>query len=257
MRGNSLRAMASAGHSLALGYILDIAFGIWLALSRFVPSRLTRFGVTLVLLLGLLAAYSRGPWICAVLIYLVFAFQRPNALSGLTKAMLGIVAVAVVIALSPLGKKIAAVIPYFGGTIDVENIYYRQRLWGRIWEIFWQSPVLGDQLALTRMQDLRQGQGIVDFVNGYAVELVSRGSVGLSLFIAFVLLVLSRVLRASRTLGHSEMPLAMAGASLSSCILGTLFLWAFGGPSEIMLWSILALGLGFSRISLTDRVSAL
>jgi len=253
MRGNSLRAMASAGHSLALGYLLDVAFGIWLALSHYVPSRLTRVAISVLLMLGLFAAYSRGPWACAVLIYFAFAIQKPNALSGFAKALVAAVAMAVVLALSPLGAKIAAVVPFLGGNVDVENIYYRERLWDRIWMLFQGSPLLGDQFALSKMQDLRQGQGIVDFVNGYAAEMVSAGSVGLGLFLIFTLAILLKTLRAVRATKLADRQLGMVGAGLSSCILGTLFLWAFGGPTEVTLWALLALGLGFSHIAATYR----
>jgi hypothetical protein len=255
MRGNSLRAMASAGHSLALGYLLDIAFGVWLALSQYVQSRATKVIITLLLIFGLFAAYSRGPWACALLIYFAFALQKPSALSGIAKALMSAVIAAVVIAISPLGAKVAAVIPFLGGNVDVGNIYYRQRLWNRIWVLFQQSPVFGDQSALIKMQDLRQGQGIVDFVNGYAVEMISRGSVGLCLFLIICLAALHRTRRSAAVMKLSDRPFGMVGASILSCILGTLFLWAFGGPSETMLWALIALGLGYSTIAIDDRAT--
>jgi O-antigen ligase len=256
MRGSSLRAMASAGHSLSLGYLLDIAFAVWLALSHYVPSRLTKVTITGLLVLGLFAAYSRGPWACAVLIYFAFAFQKRDAFSGITKALMGAAVAAVIVAASPLGAKIAAVIPFLGGKVDVENIDYRQRLWDRVWTLFQQNPLFGDQFALTKMQDLRQGQGIVDFVNGYAAELVAGGALGLGLFLILVLAILLKTLRAGRAMNLTDQQFGMVGASFTCCILGTLFLWALGGPSEHVLWALLGLGLGYSYLGATDRTKA-
>src|SRR5665213_745182 len=64
IRGSSLRAMASTPHSLALGYDLAIAFGLWLSLQAYVESRPRRYVVTAMLCLALIVTYSRGPWAC-------------------------------------------------------------------------------------------------------------------------------------------------------------------------------------------------
>ena len=67
MRGHSLRAMASAGHPLVLGYLLAIAFGFWLSLKANVPSKLTRNAFIVLCWLGLLAptrvALGRAQWL--------------------------------------------------------------------------------------------------------------------------------------------------------------------------------------------------
>jgi O-antigen ligase len=256
LRGSSLRAMASAGHSLALGYFLDIAFGVWLALCQYVPSRLTKAAISALLLLGLLAAYSRGPWVCAILIYFVFIMQKRRAFSALPKAMAGIAAIAALLWLSPLGQKIADVVPFLGGSVDTGSIDYRQHLWERTWAIVQQSPLFGDQYALSKMQELRQGQGIVDFVNGYAQELLSTGFTGLSLFLFIVLTVLLKTFSASRAIKASDQSLGMVGASFVCCMLGTLFLWALGGPNEATLWALVALGIGYSFLGAVVRADS-
>jgi hypothetical protein len=248
LRGSSLRAMASTGHPLALGYELAIAFGLWLCLETYVKSRLIRWTVSATLTLGLLAAYSRGPWACALAIYVIYVFLKPRAASGLFKSFLGSMLALAVISLTSLGAKIAAVLPFLGGTIDSSNIDYRGRLWTRGWEIVRDNPLLGDQYALAKMQDLRQGQGIVDFVNGYLAELLGTGFVGLTLFFLVVLPALRKLLAVSRTIKLTDQSFGMAGASLASCILGTLFLWALGGPDPIVLWALVALAIAYSHL---------
>jgi O-antigen ligase len=253
LRGSSLRAMASTGHPLALGYELAIAFGLWLCLEAYVESRLTRWVVRATLGLGLIASYSRGPWACALGIYVIFVFLKPRAVSGFMKSFLGSLLAVVIISLTPLAKKIADVVPFFGGQIDYANIDYRQRLWSEGWIIVKDHPILGDQYALARMQDLRQGQGIVDFVNGYLAELLATGFVGLTLFLFVVLAALKKVLVASRAIKLTDQRFGMAGASLASCILGTLFLSAFGGPDPNVLWALVALAIAYSHLGTSNQ----
>ena len=63
LRNGVLRAQVSAGHALALGYLLAAAFGFWLYLQPQIESRLKRTSIKIMLWAGLFAAYSRGPWI--------------------------------------------------------------------------------------------------------------------------------------------------------------------------------------------------
>jgi hypothetical protein len=166
-RGTSLRAMASTGHAMALGHMLVVAFGFWLYLQSRITSKRSRFGGAGILWGGLMAAYTRGAWIGGVLVYFVFVALRPRAFSKLFKATGAALVIAVLISLTPLGNRIVSVLPFFGGQVDNFNVVYRERLFDRSWQIVQESPMLGDQAALLKMQDLRQGQGIIDLVNTY------------------------------------------------------------------------------------------
>jgi hypothetical protein len=248
MRGESLRAAASSGHPLALGYLLAIAFGCWLYLQEAIGSKFTRAAIFILLWLGEFAAYSRGPWICAVLIYFLFAAQRPGAVSAITKSLFVASLAAVAISFSPLAKKITSVIPFFGGHVDTGNIDYRERLWSRGWDVIWQSPFLGDQYAMTKMQDLRQGEGIIDFINMYIAELIATGFVGLSLFLSVVLIAIGAAWASSKRIRRVNVEFSLLGGALVSCILGTLFLWAFGGPDLSVVWALVALAAAYGFI---------
>jgi O-Antigen ligase len=241
MRADSLRAMASSGHPLSLGYLLAIAFGCWLYLQLAVQSKLARIAIVTLIWLGEFAAYSRGPWICAILIFLLFAAQKPGAASAVTKSLFAGAVAATIVALTPLGQKIANVIPFFGGHVDTQNIEYRQRLWDRGWDVILQSPLLGDQYAMAKMQDLKQGEGIIDFVNGYIAELLATGFVGLSLFLSVIVIGIGSAWVSSRTIRRVDKDFSLLGASLVSCLLGTLFLYAFGGVDSYVLWAFVAL----------------
>jgi hypothetical protein len=220
--------MASTSHPLVLGYVLALAFGLWLCLKSNVRSKLSRNAITVLYWLGLLAAYSRGPWVGAILIYFVYGALSRGAVSGLLKAAGATALVAVIVAISPLGDKIARVVPYFGGTVDAENITYRQRLLDRTWQIIQDSPFLGDQYALSKMEDLRAA-GIIDLMNGFMNILLDNGFVGLSLYLSFVMIGVFKAWMLSRESARVGVELGTMGASLVACILGLMvMMWAGG-----------------------------
>jgi O-antigen ligase len=243
-RGTSLRAMASTGHSMSLGYLLVVAFGLWLYLQTRVDSKRSRIGGTALMWSGLLAAYTRGAWIGGVIVYFLFAALRPRAVSKLLKATGVAVVIAAVVYLSPLGNRIVSVLPFFGGQVDNFNVLYRQRLFERSWEIILESPMLGDPAAMLKLQDLRQGQGIVDLVNTYVGILLDNGFVGLSLFLSFILIALFRAWSFSRRFMRVDPDFGLLGASLISCVIAMLLLFvngSFGGAPEKMFYVLAAL----------------
>ena len=223
-RGEALRAQASAGHPLALGYLLAIAFGLWLYIQSQIKSTRTRFAVSIIYWLGLLAAYSRGPWIGAIVIYFAFVTVGPRPLSRLVRAV-GIVGlIGGVVALSPLGQRIINVLPFMGGTIDSGSALYREQLARTSWEVIQQHPFFGDQLAVFKMRNMRQGEGIVDVVNTYAQVALNFGLVGLFLFVSFMLVGLFKAYRVVRQMILPDPDLALVGAGLVACALGALLM---------------------------------
>jgi hypothetical protein len=229
MRGESIRAMAATVHPLVLGYLLAVAFGLWLCLKSNVQSKLSRNAVIVLYWFGLLAAYSRGPWVGAILIYFIYVALSRRAVSRLLKAAGATALIGLIVAISPLGNKIANVIPYFGGTVDEGNITYRQRLLDRAWQIIQDNPFLGDQHAFSKMEDLRQGQGIIDLMNGFVNILLDNGFVGLLLFLSFVMIGVIKAWRLSRESTRVGAEFGTMGASLVACILGTMVMIWVGG----------------------------
>ncbi len=255
-RGESLRAAASAGHSLALGYLLAIALGFWFYLqSKSIPA-LYRIGVTLLLCLGLIVTYSRGPWLFAGCIFLMYYLLIPRALSRFFKASAIAAIVAVVISDTPFGNKIAKFLPFFGDYAEDASFYYRRRLFDRTWQVIRESPILGDQEALLKLQDLRQGEGIIDVINSYASVLLSSGFVGLGLLLGFILLAAVQAWTLSRRIADTDADFSMIGASLVACILGTLLMMidgSFGSGLERMFYVLAAFAGGYAYLGRLQR----
>ena len=181
-----LRAQASSGHSLSLGFMLAIAFGFSLYLFSQSATLRTRLAIGLVFWLGLVSAYSRGPWIGAVLIALAYSALKPRAITRLFKAGFVLAIVLGALSLSPMGEELLNSLPFASGRPDA-NFVYRQRLLDRSLELIQEHPLFGDQLAIQKMEDLRQGQGIIDIVNTYVGVALFSGWVGLALFLGFIL----------------------------------------------------------------------
>jgi O-antigen ligase len=258
-RGNILRAQASASHALALGYLLAVGFGFWLYLKSYIFTPWKRRAVIALLWSGLLAAYSRGPWIGGAVIYFAFAAVSPRGFPNLFKAI-GVAAIlAGAVAITPLGNRIINVLPFMGGSVDNDSVDYRERLAKESWEIIKEHPYFGDQMAVFKMEDLRQGQGIIDRVNSYLEIALDKGIVGLFLFVSFIGLALLKAYRAVRGNAQRDPHLAMLGASLIACILGTLLMienvsFMFG--YQKMFYILAGLSAAYAHLSVSSKEPA-
>ena len=224
IREGALRAQASAGHALALGYLLAIAFGFWLYLMPHVKSVRWRIAVSILFWLGLLTTQARGPMLGAVVIYIVYSLLGPRTLPRVIKALAVVVLCAGAVSLTSFGERILRSIPLLGQSTDKASFDYRQRLAERSWELIQLHPFLGDPLAMTKMEDLRQGEGIIDIVNTYAGVTLFYGSIGLVLFLAVNLLGVLKTYRASKEAARPDTDYALLGVSLFACVAGTLFI---------------------------------
>ena len=94
-------------------------------------------------------------------------------------------------------------------------------------------PFFGDQDFISKMELMRQGQGIIDIVNTYAGTALEYGLVGLSLFLGFILLGMIKGYRCMMQIRHRDNDLARLGTCMLACIAGTLLMlynasFAFG-----------------------------
>lgn len=223
-RGGSLRAEASAGHPLALGYLLAVALGFWLHLQSHLRGTAHKLLVPTALCGGLIVTFSRGPWIGAIIIYVVYALLRRKRLSELFGAAAILLIALAVIAASPLGDRIMSMLPFMGGKVGAGSLTYRELLAARCWQLILAHPFFGDQLAYLHMQDLRQGQGIIDIVNTYLFVTLFYGFVGIALFLGFMLMGLRKAWTARAAWRHSDPAAALIASSIAACIVGTLFM---------------------------------
>lgn len=258
IRAGLLRAEASSGNAILLGYLLAVALGFWLYLQSHLKTRGPRIAVTMLLWVGLFACFSRGPWLGAILIYLAYAAFRPGGASRLVKSLFVLVIVGGVVLASPIGHRIAESLP--GGKASEGSVTYRERLIERSWELIQDHPLLGDQFALSKMEDLRQGQGIIDIVNTYVGLTLFHGFIGLGLFLGFILVALSKARRAIRRARESDPDLALLAACIAACIVGTMFMLADFGfflSAVPMFFTLAAFAASCSRLSGSPQPTAM
>jgi len=253
MRNGMVRAAVSAGHSLALGYLFAIALGFWLYLRIRLPSPLKRFAGLMVFASGLLAAYSRGPWAGAVLIYFGYVALGSRPTMRLFKAVAGSAVLIAALLMSPVGARIIDVIPALGGKVGTYNVQYRHRLAERSLDLIRENPIWGNSDAYIRLHDLRQGEGIIDFVNSYAEVAVFYGVVGLFFFLSFMLFGLVRSWWIARALRPIDPDLAAMGIAIVACITGSflmLYTSSFVMAYEKLYFVLAGLASAFVRLGL-------
>ena len=243
LRSDVLRAQVSAGHSIALGFIMAIGFGFWICLQARVKSFALIMTVAIWLAAGLIAAYSRAPWLVAVAIFFVYLARDRKGPRRLFTALLVSVAMGIAIVASPIGGRVIDNLP-FVGTVDAGNITYRQQLAERSWELVKQNPLFGSPFVLLYLEDLRQGQGIIDLMNTYAMIAMYYGLVGLTLFLGAFLLAMWRVRKVP------DSTESQIGNTLIACMMGILLMMAtgsFGTSLAQMFYVFMGLADGYSR----------
>jgi O-antigen ligase len=256
-RGDSLRATVSAGSPLPLGFMLAMGFGLWLHIGWQFQSKLVRWGGVALFWFGLLAAYSRGPWMAGAAVYVVFNAFSPRPVTKLMKAAAAAMITAMIVAMTPLADKILSVLPFTGGQVDTYNVIYRQRLFARCLEVIGESPWLGAPDGYLKLADMRQAQGIVDLVNTYMQIMLNNGILGLGLFLGFILTALYRAWRAGRMLRKLNPEISSLGPALAACIVGTLLMLAdgsFGNGVEKAFYMLGALSSAYAYLLVSGKV---
>jgi O-antigen ligase len=251
-RGDDLRAISTTGQPIILGYVVMVALGFYLYLAPLIKSnviRLIGFGL---IAAGLFVTLSRGPWVGAVALIIIFLATGTNLAKKfiifITIALLTIPALEVI----PGGHKILNILPFIG-TSEQFNVEYRDKLFDRSLQVIEKHPVFGvfDARKEPEMQDMIQGEGIVDIVNAYLGVSLNQGLVGLFLFLGFFLSVLSATYKATKSLPKKSEE-RICGSSLIASLFGvlvTIYTVSTIGVIPIIYWSLAGLMLSYARVT--------
>lgn len=251
-REGMLRANVTAGNSIALGYLMVIGMGMYLFLQRSIEQKLIRRLGMLLLAAGLIAPFSRGPWIGVAVLIIVFIATGRSAARRLASLALATMLALPLIPTLPGGEKMINLLPFIGST-EKENIDYRERLIDNSMIVIQRNPWFGsvDFLKTPEMESMRQGQGIIDVVNTYIALTLESGIVGLGLFVAFFGLTLLGIYRAMRSIPDKDSEEHLLGRVLLSTLLAILVI-IFTVSSitviPIMYWSVAAMGIAYAQM---------
>ncbi|VVN99667.1 O-antigen ligase family protein [Pseudomonas fluorescens] len=252
-RGGSLRASVTTGQAIALGYVISVAIGFYLFLRESVRSRLQRRLGALLLAAGLFAPLSRGPWIGAATIIAVFIATGRSAFKRLILLALAGVLALPLLAIVPGGQKVLELLPFIG-TLETENITYRQRLIDNAVIVIQRNPWLGsfDYRNTPEMQSMIQGQGIIDIVNTYIGLALNIGLIGLTLFVGFFATVLLGIRTAMRSFPNKDDEARRLGRALFATLAGILVI-IFTVSSitviPVVYWSVAGLGVAYAQMA--------
>ena len=214
----------------------------------------------MLLIAGLIGPVSRGPWVGAAAMILVFVATGPAAALGLARlGLLGLAALPFLLG-TDAGSVIIDHLP-FVGTLESGNVTGRQILAIVSFQVFLENPLLGtyNVLAHPAMEALRGGDGLIDLVNTFVVVGLVRGIVGLSLFAGFFLAVIFGVYRGMRSLADRNDEHHVLGRALMAALVGILVIIATVSPILLVptiYWLVGGLGVAYAGMLARGRAPA-
>lgn len=198
-RGSFIRPSGTVIDSIALGYVIVVSIGAYLYLQRFIKGGMKRWLGWTALTIGLFASLSRGPWVGALLLLVMYLLISPRPLKRLFVG--GIMASCVMLALSTTsaGKDVIRLLPFLGNE-EQGNVDYRADLLTVSIPVIERNLLLGDHdfIHAPELEVMRQGEGIIDIVNSYLGVTLQAGVIGLTLFIGIFLATLLAIRRGMR-----------------------------------------------------------
>lgn len=257
-RAEALRAQASAGHSLTMGFLFAVSFGFWLYLGVRLQSKRLLWAVGIFMWFGLVSTYARAPWVGAAAILAAYMLISPAGRSRLVSAIAALAVLAVPFSMTQLGTRVIGLLPFIG-TAEQDNVDYREQLATVSWRLIKQNPFFGSPFALNYMEELRQGQGIIDLVNTYASISLFYGLVGCSLFVCCLAYPLLRSLLTVRAVTATDTDGANLGAAVVACTVGVLLMLATTsaiGAVDLLIWVMAGLCSAYPAAMYAHAVSS-
>jgi len=259
-RAGLLRASASVFNPIVWSFVAMSMTGLALAFVNDKFSGVYKWASFGLLGAGMLTSLSRGPWIGAVVIIVVFAITGPKRMSRLTQlAVMGTAAFFIAL-LTPFGDTLFSLIPFIGDA-DTGTISYRRQLLDAAWVVMLENPFFGsgDFLQNSELQHMRQGQGIIDIVNTYLQVGLRSGLIGLALFLGIFASVLLGLRGAMKSAIHYDQTLALycrAWFATLAGIMVAIFTTSSVGQIPIIYWGVAAIGVALARIEKVERARA-
>lgn len=244
LRAGFLRSPASFTESTSLALFLALATIMLFAVRSNFASAWKWLIALAVMGLGLLSANSRGAFVALAIGLPAFDFYRRRYPDLLAKVAAGAGLFLIVLAAAQFSAFFASVIGQGSGTEGSAD--YRFLLWHRGLEEIAKHPLFGTSLqtAMDHLEDLRQGEDIIDIVNGYINYGLTSGYPGmLGLLLIFVSLCLGMLI-VRRSIGV-KLPISDSAAAvfaISTYSIVSCFYGGFGGDNSVAFYLVCAVG---------------
>jgi len=255
-RGGFLRTSATTGYPIILGYFFTLALGALMAVKHHVKSSFWFWALVALLLVGNFTTVARGTWLGAGVLVATYLLLT-------SRAKLFAIATVSLIAISfagtssnPAIRDIFELLPFTGshhdGTID-----YRRALLDNAIAVMKDNILLGtpSYLNTSELEQMRQGQGIIDIVNTYVQYGLRGGIVLLGLFMIIFSYLLLRLLLALR---HVQGPVKNLCVVLISMIVSHLvMIFTVSSISYLpyLQWILISVSAAFIHLHVTALTS--
>ena len=261
VRGGFLRVQAMTQQPILLAAAMVGAMALWVWLkglewrnSGFIAG----FGV---ILIALVATGSRGPWLAfALMMLMVLAMHKLTPTTVRILLVLGVIGAVAAKAAGAEAAVESALASLFGGSKqDMSTIDYRRELLDTSLALIQQSPWVGVPNYASQMQQLKQGEGIIDIVNSYVTVMLNAGVVGLMIYLAPFLIVIHRMLNAIRRDESGKVTrgsrFAISLVAMNVAFLLLIFTSSTFGILQLLLTMLIALSGAWLNLSQQERDS--
>lgn len=198
MRAGLMRGNGPFPESTSFAWFLAFAMtGLLMSKDMFRSALHWRLAIGMILL-GLISTQSREGWLAVALAVPLLDLYRGR--TGRAAAAVGAFALAglLLVGIAQGSDRLGESLGTSGGASS--TVDYRQLLWQRGTEEIRRHPLLGraPKAVLDALSDIRQGEGIIDFVNGYVYYGLVAGLVGVAALILMFLYTIAATLRKRR-----------------------------------------------------------
>ena len=262
MRGSLIRIQATTPEPIILAFMLTFGFALWYWLKGRQWRRPSVMALLGAMLVAEIATFSRGPWLGVALILLAVFAMRHLPAATFKAVLVVLVLAAVGLKMAGADEQVIAVLGSIFGSekSDIASIEYRRQLLDTSLALVKQSPWLGVPNYASQMQNLVQGEGIIDVVNSYVAIMLDAGLVGLVVYLLPFVIVLNRLISAVRR----RDPAALEGGNrfapaFAALILSSLFVILTASTFNVMpqlLTLLLSLPTAWLGFSLEERNAA-
>lgn len=240
VRGGLMRAPGPFAESTSFGFFLGstMAFAISLKIYASPMRKILAVGA---IAAALFLTQSRGAWFGLVigLIAMLFHMRRSGLAWGLIAAsVVGYIGYSLI----PTEGSLAEIAGRSGAAMSTSE--YRKLLLVRGLEEARRHIFVGQDLATVRLrlEDLRQGEGIIDFVNFYLYLLLTVGLIGLAIFIFISVRSLIQTFPPRSTKG--KLRRSLEGHAIFGAMIAALVMSAFTSLTDKnLLWFSIFVGL--------------
>lgn len=248
-RAGLLRAVATSGQAIVAGYTCAIAMGLYFYVRTLVPNAALRHLGLVLLIVGLIGAVSRAPWLGAAAMVVVFIVLGPTPVSSMAKLALPGLAVLPILLSTDAGAFIVDLLPWIG-SVEARNVEGREHLAAVSLQVIRESPFFGryDFAAVPAIEALRGNDGIIDLVNTYIIIALRGGGVSLALFAGIIAVAIFGVAAGLRKIREKRDERHTLGRSLLATLLGVVFIIGTVSPIFFvypLLWSLVGLCVGY------------